>query len=546
MGEATSRQERARRVAHMRAEAKSLVQRLTADGRNGTEIADVLRARCGLNARAAQRIAHGWTQEDVARLWNERWPDDFKTHKNISYWETWQPGPGKHGYAPSFDVLDKLARLYACKVSDLLVDLGDYQPDPDALDPIHPAPHQARDAGHDQSDAEVADSQAHWQRTRRHLNHNRPTLATAAARLYRPEILLGEVPLLTTATWTPDRPVDLRQLTLTWEPERQPVAIDGTEPEALLALPLRAPGDRFRSYTSAVRYVDPPALFENRPSYRLLDLAWTGDAGSMTFGLATYFDKLDISEALGQELAAARSGLESGAGGVPEVRWDQLPLRRAIGDPFDLASRAVVPAITTLTLIRDRAEQRAGFLLHWRDAQRVATAGGQYDVIPAGEFQPSSVVPWAHASDLDLWRNIVREYSEELCGTTEHDGSHGQPVDYAHWPFYRAITHARDTERLHAYCLGAGLDALTLAATIPTVVVIDHDAFAEIFGAIVRTNAEGTTVSSLDGSASAQGIPFTEANVRRFLTDEPMAPPGAACLALAWRHRNLLLGPDTC
>jgi len=544
MGEATSRMERARRVARMRAEAKSLVQQLSAEGLSGTEIADVLRARCGLNARAALRFAHGWTQEEVARRWNERWPDDFKTHKNISYWETWQPGPGKQGYAPSFDVLDKLAQLYSCKVSDLLVDLGDYQPDPAAPGPIHPARSPARDTGRDQSRSEVTDSQAHWQSIRRHLNRHRPSLATAASRLYRPEILLDEVPLLTTAAWTPDRPVDLRRLRLTWEQERQPVAIDGTEPEALLTVPLQAPGDRFRTYTSAVRYVEPPALFENRPSYRLLDIAWSRDAGSMRFGLATYFDKLDIAEALGHELAAAAANTSTGQ--VSEVHWSQLPFRRAIGDPFDLASRAVVPAITTLTLIHDRAEQRAGFLLHWRDPQRVATAGGQYDVIPAGEFQPSSVVPWAHASDLDLWRNIVREYSEELCGTTEHDGSHGQPVDYAHWPFYRAITHARDTGRLHAYCLGAGLDALTLAATIPTVVVIDHDAFSEIFGSIVRTNAEGITVSSLDGSASAQGIPFTEINVRRFLTDEPMAPPGAACLALAWRHRNLLLGPGTC
>ena len=30
--------------------------------------------------------------------------------------------------------------------------------------------------------------------------------------------------------------------------------------------------------------------------------------------------------------------------------------------------------------------------------------------------------------------------------------------------------------------------------------------------------------------------------VERLLSSEPMASPGAACLALAWRHRDTLLG----
>jgi hypothetical protein len=158
------------------------------------------------------------------------------------------------------------------------------------------------------------------------------------------------------------------------------------------------------------------------------------------------------------------------------------------------------------------------------------------------EFQPSSIGPWSMAEDLDLWRNIVREYSEELCGEPEHDGSRGTPVDYDGWPFYRAMSRARASGRLSAYCLGVGLDALTLAATIPTVVVIDGDAFDEVFGDVVEANAEGVTVRSLRGDRSAAGIPFTEENIDRLVLDEPMAPPGAACLYLAWQHRDLLLG----
>jgi hypothetical protein len=138
----------------------------------------------------------------------------------------------------------------------------------------------------------------------------------------------------------------------------------------------------------------------------------------------------------------------------------------------------------------------------------------------------------------------VREYSEEVCGESEHDGSRGTPVDYDAWPFYRAMSRSRESRRLRAYCLGVGLDALTLAATIPTVVVLDDDAFDELFGEVVDVNAEGITVRSLPGEATATGIPFTTENVERLLTEEPMAPPGAACLQLAWQHREQLLDGD--
>jgi hypothetical protein len=71
--------------------------------------------------------------------------------------------------------------------------------------------------------------------------------------------------------------------------------------------------------------------------------------------------------------------------------------------------------------------------------------------------------------------------------------------------------------------------------------VVDDDAFDEIFGDVVESNAEGVTVRSLHGERSATGIPFTEENVERLVLEEPMAPPGAACLYLAWQHRDLLL-----
>ncbi|MER7582347.1 XRE family transcriptional regulator [Kitasatospora sp. NPDC097691] len=383
---------------------------------------------------------------------------------------------------------------------------------------------------------DVHRSQAAWRTTRRYLNTHRAQLAAVASQLYPANARLASAPLLTTALWCPPEPVLLDQVRLTWTGSPKLPLFDGSEPEAGQALPLRAPSRRFDRYTQAVRYIAAPSLFENRPSYRLTGIEWRADgSGELSFGLATYFDKLDVSEAIGHEFAAAAQCTESA------VSWGALPLRRLINDPFDLDLRAVVPAITTL-LLRVRPSGEATFLLHWRDPGKVATAGGLYDTIPAGEFQPSTVMGDPAGPDFDLWRNIVRELNEELLGAPEYDGSGSRPLDYERWPLYRSLQRARAAGRLRAYCFGVGCDALTLAATIPSAMVIADDVFDELFGEVVQTNAEGVTVTRWNGQDTTAGIPFTEQNITRFLTSEPMAPPGAACLALAWKHRALLLG----
>lgn len=85
-----------------------------------------------------------------------------------------------------------------------------------------------------------------------------------------------------------------------------------------------------------------------------------------------------------------------------------------------------------------------------------------------------------------------------------------------------------------------GLDSLTLAATFLTVTVIDDDVFMQQFGKSVRYNEEGEIVALGDGRP-VDGLPFTKSVVDGMLSSEPMASPGAACLSLAWRHRNLFI-----
>jgi hypothetical protein len=137
---------------------------------------------------------------------------------------------------------------------------------------------------------------------------------------------------------------------------------------------------------------------------------------------------------------------------------------------------------------------------------------------------------------------VVRR--EELLGTSERYDSDLAPIDYDSWPFYSALTEARRSGQLRAYCLGLGVDPLSLAADLLTVVVVDAEPFDELFGGLVEVNEEGSIVSQAasQGASQQAGLPLNEATVRRFIHAEPMQAAGAALINLAWQFRPVLLG----
>ena len=380
---------------------------------------------------------------------------------------------------------------------------------------------------------QVRDSQERWRDIRRQLNAHRAVLGDLAAELYPAQQRIPGTTVLTSASWVPDAPVDLADIELTWRAASPTPQLGGKASQSAGARPLMASGERYDRYSRALRDLARPKLLDNRVSYRLLDVEWVGSSGILGFNYTSYFDVLDVGEALGHEFAQA--WLTTGR---KRPSFPDLPFRRSIVDPFDLSARPMLPSINTLTIRRDPIEGHRMYL-HRRDAQAVAAAGGMYHVVPAGVFQPAALAPAHQTNDFSLWRNIQREFSEEFLGNGEHDGNSADPVAYDTDEPFASFERARQAGDFRVFACAMVCEPLTLWVELLTVAVIAAPVFDALFSKMVAVNEEGAAVSTEAGRPTV-GIPFTEA-ARERLRTEPLSPISRACIELAWQYRHQLL-----
>jgi hypothetical protein len=379
----------------------------------------------------------------------------------------------------------------------------------------------------------LTSSQRDWLRVRSYLTEHRYDLAVRAAEDYPAAQRVAGTPLLTRPGWLPAAPVPLDQISLDFAPPAAgpPAASHAATAAGTPLLPERPDGTRYPCYSDAVADLGAPATFENRPTYRLTAAALNPPAlnppvlNQPALGLAftrgRYFDGIDTGEAAAHEFAAARLG----AGPRPG-----RGLRAAVTDPCDLAARPANLAISTLTLRRDAATGRSSFLLHWRDPAKVGHAGGLYQVIPVGVFQPAGPDRASEHAGFSLWRGMIREFDEELRGAPEDYGA--RPGDDAS-PFARRMSDALATGEIRVWCLGLGADPLTWATDLLTVAVIDSRLFDQLFSLAPRPNDEGRVLAARD---------FAPHVIDRIISREPIQAAGAAVLRLAWTHREVLTG----
>jgi hypothetical protein len=317
------------------------------------------------------------------------------------------------------------------------------------------------------------------------------------------------------AQWHLLSPIDLSDIEIQFDHSAPPPTFDGSEDLTSDVRPLRLSGGKYPRYSYAIRDVAKPRPFDNRLSWRLVDAKFADSRGQLSFGYMNYLEAMDTCEAIAHETAAA---LLIGDTQISPPSWTRLRFRKAIGDPFDLLRRPVVMSINTLTLRRDKTS--VSVVLHNRNAANVATSGGIIGVMPAGVFQPSSVRPGDYTADFDLWRNIMREYSEEFLGLPEHDGD-GSGADYGQEPL-RSLNLAREAGAVRLSCFGLGIGALDLWCRLETVAVFDADVFDEIFSGLVRVNNEGS-VMRVGTAHPTVHIPFTRSHPRTLGHGAPCA-----------------------
>jgi hypothetical protein len=327
-----------------------------------------------------------------------------------------------------------------------------------------------------------------------------------------------------------EKPVELDSVKLQWDQDAAPYTLpEGVHTDGLL--PLRDKDIRYTDYSRAVRDLVRPRLLENRLSYRLIAAHGETDGTlRLRFSRTTFFEVFNVKQMVAHEFKKA--WLLSGRQ-IPG--FEQLPLRAAIGNPFDPTRLLMSPGINTLTIRRGGLGESASFVLHERDGQKVADGGGLCHVMPAGEFQPSSIAQVDVANDFSLWRNIMREFSEEFLGNPEHDGCNPNAINYEKDEPFTRFELARERGTLRMWHYGLVVEPLELGALQLTVAVLDAPEFDRLFADMVATNDEGNVI----GKGGAKYIPFTAEAIDRL---EPRLTASAlTLLRLAWRDRDFLL-----
>ena len=364
-----------------------------------------------------------------------------------------------------------------------------------------------------------------FEAVRRYLKANRARLSSLALRMYQTTPDLDGVALLFGPGWIPEKPTRLSDVDLALDPTRG--GFETLVRSLRSEWPAWADGSPFESYSTAIGQLDRPTNFFNGASYRLLDATVGPGHMRLTVGAEHYFDYLDTGEALAFEFARlASSHADQWSGGSRPKPSDR---RRHAGGPFDFRGRCVSIGISTLTLVKRSSGWE--FWMHQRDAALVAAAQDTIHVIPAGEFQPTSVSQVDVSADLDLWRNIAREFIEEFLDLDDIREERGHPIDFRAVEGLSKLDEARRLGDVEAFILGMGIDPLPLKTELLACMVITAEAFDDVVGNPVRRcNREGLIV----GPTS-----FTLENVDSFLR-ENILPAGAGALRLGWLHRDVL------
>ena len=356
---------------------------------------------------------------------------------------------------------------------------------------------------------------------------NRKKLSELAGYYYESQgfqIINENVPLIIRDGWLPEEPVEFDEIEL--------FLTDGhfdCSKEKLLSRQVKDFG--VNNYCECLKEACPEMLLEPNPTYRLLELEDDIPVKKMLFGPDRYDNFINTCELL--SFVFSQTLYEQDKLSREVMNTLNFPLRDQI-DPFDFYNRSCSVGIITLLIFSDIANgtfylhHRAGANSKGKEQELLlpVEAGNTIHVVPSGTFQPSHEEDVHHHQDFQIYRNIMREFGEELFGKKEYGAMHGKSYDVLSETPIKQFDNMICNGEGKAYYLGIGLDCLNLKPEILTVLVFDTRKINRFMQELEFENCfEGEYFE----------VEFTKEELLRFVNEDRIQPSCAACL---WQAHN--------
>src|SRR5260370_351194 len=206
---------------------------------------------------------------------------------------------------------------------------------------------------------DIRESQRRWRAVRDALKQRRHELAVAAGALYPDVPRVEGTGLLCRNDWVAGAPIEVDQVDLRWAEHAPVPPITASSAETSSARPPDDAGHRFETYADAIGALDRPALFENRPTYRLLDADLHHPAGRLDLPSGRSFECRWLCrwKSVGRELREEMVGeAEDYVRLGSPVRYEQWGFCRRLTDARQAGSLRVSIlglGIDPLTLVAD-------------------------------------------------------------------------------------------------------------------------------------------------------------------------------------------------
>jgi hypothetical protein len=391
----------------------------------------------------------------------------------------------------------------------------------------------------------IAEARVRWTKAAEFLALNRGKLAGLGKRYHRSVDDQPEFPLIVKRGWLLEKPMLISAASSLparndYVKDARPYRLDGLDSEYISIKNRVAAGKRRPT---------------NGETYRVIEIVKSNDELNFQFGLMGYYDYINSCEALAAELAdfALRNPEFSDEKGTLCEPADipLLPHRGAPEEIYNFYTRSAGAGVNCLLLLKNyfngvyskNVNRSSKFVLHNRGTNTLE-AQNTVHVVPAGGHQPMAK-GFGDDRELSIWRTAVREFFEELFNKEEAAGIHAHGEDFFDLPKIRPLVEAffGVDGAAKVYLLGVGLDPVTTKPEILVTIVVDWLAASNKY--LQRSQALSLKVEeNYEGEVSF--IDLTRDNLLREASrprrGTTVLPAGAACMLMAARHYDALIG----